>query len=456
MRDINSEEKVYQYLHDIEVKYKLFDCTIGDIFFWKLVRFTISRRILIKLGLIEVGRKTKSHKSIREILLRHIRNISFFHKKTEIIVLENPRKFFYNKHYIDPYTYHIKNILDKKNADYILIEDDSFGLPSEHSHKRWFFSKRRKKINKSNDYYKDLLDADQNIEKIANEINTYFDISIDLKKIITKQISKFIADKEFFSNIFKRIKPKYFVLVCSYGKEGIIYAAHSNGVIVIEAQHGTITHNHFGYSFPALESIPYYPDKILGFSEIWFESLNLPKVEIVMGGYPVLGTVKPTGRIGRKDIDIIIISQWIYSEKLLEFVVELSLLAPQLNIVYKAHPRDNIPDKLEESSTNLTIAKTESLSYWLNRSIYAIGVFSTGVYEALIYNCYPILLNLPGIDNMQKFIDQTRAPVCNTAKELIPLIKQIDNRQYKYGNLDSNIWFSPISEKKIWSVFSNE
>ena len=80
------------------------------------------------------------------------------------------------------------------------------------------------------------------------------------------------------------------------------------------------------------------------------------------------------------------------------------------NIIFKLHPNEyHMISKYKnlaylKNKYNITVVTNIDLYKTLATSDYQAGVFSTVLYEGIAFNCKTILLDLPGIEYMEKFI----------------------------------------------------
>lgn len=79
-------------------------------------------------------------------------------------------------------------------------------------------------------------------------------------------------------SVLRAARPKTLCVLCNYHKEGLIYAARSCGIRVVELQHGLIDRNDVFYSMPAavgaVRPQALFPDTMLTYGPYWSEILR--------------------------------------------------------------------------------------------------------------------------------------------------------------------------------------
>ena len=118
---------VLDSIFKIEKELNLFEKTVQDVYIWKLVRFELSQSILIQLNLLlkEKTEKDTILKKVSRAMSLFINTINYpsLSKKTDTILLENPRKVKdKDGNYYDPYTKYFVSELIKKNKNFEIID----------------------------------------------------------------------------------------------------------------------------------------------------------------------------------------------------------------------------------------------------------------------------------------------------------------------------------------------
>lgn len=410
-----SEESLQKKFLQFEEKNSLFSKEISGIFFWKLIRVTMYRNIAY-------GKKSKSisKKNKFNIFDYTVNSVFFSKEKFSTIVFENPRKVKKESGYYDPYT---RNYIDQylsKNENYQIVDDGYQGIHFEKSSKL-------RKFNHS--FYYDIILKifglifkenistfdDLMLDDLEKIFDTEFQVSSDLKKITLNQIRSFKIQMKKYGSIYDLKKCKEIYIVCSYGKEGMIHAARIRGIKVNEFQHGIMGPYQMGYHFPADTDIPYFPDQVLLFGELWKDITNLPNIEVNVIGYKHL-TDSLNGYLNTKKIpkSVLIISQPSIADRLIPFILQTAKNNSSYKFRYRLHPkekndwRDKYPSLTNNSLDNLIIDySSEDLYSVLSQAEIIIGVSSQTIYECIMLDCNIILVDLPSVDHMSFLIKKS-------------------------------------------------
>ena len=502
-------KEICQKIWDLEEKYELNHKKIQGCYPWQLIRMYLY---------YEITRKTNVFDSAQQSSLSLIDKVNSFlpfiknsissnplsgNKHTDILIFDHPRKVMFNGEYQDIYSYFLKDILKKNNKSFETIES-----PYLNQH---FRNKENKKEN--NVKYNDriLLGSFINktrkrgklpftkeekdfIEKIKNELESSFNIEINLFNIIEDHILNFQYDYKKYMELLEKRNPKQVYLVVAYENKALVAACKSKNIEIIELQHGTISPYHLGYSYPKntmllnnrLKEIEYFPDKILSFGDYWQNSASFPieSDRIITMGFPYFQeNSKMYMKIAendKKQKQILFISQGVIGKYLSKLAYELAKeLNKELNnnknasenhnetnedikdskenddytFIYKLHPgeygtwRENYEhlNKANEFDNFKVIDQSEPPLYELfAKSNYQIGAFSTAIYEGLAFNCKTFIIDVPGVEYLDDLIDKNIVKKVSGSEELINYIKE---EELNLKDYDKDFFFKSFDER---------
>lgn len=424
-----SEKEIYEIYLEIEKKLDLFSKTIDNIFFWKLIRFKLYFKILSSFGLVKDRQSQKNSRKEQFFrTLNVIKNSLFYSafkgiQQKEILFFENPRKIRQSDgKYIDPFTYYYINQYSKNNDNYEIVDLGHYG---EH------FDKADEKRRFAESFYFDFIYKIKNkifkqsfsqserniINDIEKAICEKFEMKVNIESFIKQRISDFKYQYEKFDSLFKIKKSKEIYLVCSYGKEGMIHAAQSNDIKVVEFQHGVMGKYQLGYSFPDNIKVPYFPNKLLMFGEFWSDNTDLPKkqIEIEYIGFKYLTSKLDKYKDIEKEKQVLIISQPGNIDDLIPTSILLAKNNRDYKFVYRLHPKEvnnwtSAYPKLAEAIEKLENFEVDTckidLYTQVSKSEFAIGINSAAIFESIMLGAKLILVNSPGIEYMNYFIEK--------------------------------------------------
>lgn len=429
----------------LEEEFNLLDLKIDKVKVWQNYRFKLYHIFATQTGLAANLLPDIKNKSIRERIINYFELLknSFFYNPfcctdmVDEIVIAHPRIKKINGKYIDIYTKYLVDDMEINGVNYCLWEFPYKGkyhtIPSKKTKRLAVVQLIAFFLQKI--YLPQISKKELTlINKINKAINNEFQIDIDFLNITKTSIKKFKANYYLYKILFQQWKPKKVYVVSPYGGGFIMKAAKDCGVEIIELQHGVISNYHICYSFPYLASpLEYYPDKFYSWGKFWSELIEFPisNENIIDYGFAHIKATKDNYKnINKEPNTIIVLSQDMLNEYILEFIKSHVKELEKYKIIYKLHPNEvNFMSKnktLIELSTqsNFEIAGNVDVYELFSRAQFVIGVFSTAIYESLFFHCYPILIDLPGIEYMKKIIEEYNIPVINNNSNIIKSLSQ--------------------------------
>ncbi|MDR2967070.1 MAG: CDP-glycerol glycerophosphotransferase family protein [Methanobacteriaceae archaeon] len=470
-------KEVCDTLFSLEEKYDLNQMKIQGVYAWQLVRIYVYYEISRKIGVFGSPQQAKVT-IIDKILsfLPFIKNSLFSNPlkgdhHRDILIFDHPRKVNHCEEFKDIYSYFLRDDLGGEYS-YEIIETPYL---NKHLTKKENYIKYNDRILLGSYFYKKRtnlqLKASEK-DKIANiqrEINSNFNIDIDLLNIIKNHILDFEYQYKKYDQLFKKRTPKYIFVVVAYENQAMIAAAKDNDIKVIELQHGTISKYHLGYNYPNEKdknNIKYFPNKILSFGSYWKEVANYPtsSEDIIPIGFPYLDeNIKSYLNIEKNRNQILFISQGVIGKYLSEFAYNIAKkledFKENYTFIYKLHPgeysnwRDNYSYlKKCENLANFHIVDNEEASLYelFSKSEYQVGVFSTAIYEGLLFNCKTFILDLPGSEYMDSLVEKKHVKKIVTAHEFIDSLSN-----FKINRYDKDFFFKKYNKSTLNKLIKN-
>ena len=281
------------------------------------------------------------------------------------------------------------------------------------------------------------------IHHIENKCESIFKFKMGLHPMIEKAVRNFDIQTRVYSRILARHKPDMVYLICAYGHEAMIHAAQEKGLPVIELQHGVITPNHMGYSYPGRPFVPYSPDVLLFFGAFWMQNTDYAKnTKGAVMGYDFMQQLKHRKRADAST-QVLALSQGPTGAEMFRFVHQAAGLYPEINFVYRPHPSEFLETYEQALSAlgdlkNLRLSGADEDTYALMLESKAIlGVNSTAVFEGVTLGCQGMVLNLPGVEYMRSAILRGDITLINTPGDFIEAFHKNDVLQ------DKDYYFAP-------------
>lgn len=443
---------IVKTINQIEKKYDIFNKKIEDVYFWKLIRMDLYEGLLDRIGFFDSLPHASRYKNTIHKIIDSIKQDYFILRfnalkckcSTETIIFRCSTRTYYNNKKIDTYTYFIEEWCKLNNKKYVAFESDTtdelmnqkqtalYALGSKYKRHAYAILNRI--------HYQDM-DIEL-LKEISNDLAERLGISIDLIKICSRRISFFQVQKKYYQKLFKLMKSKRIIFDNSYGREGMISAAQELNIQAIEVQHGVITKQHLGYSFPDNEKIPYFPDRLLMFGKYWYDSAPIPLKEedISIIGYPYLiDQFKHYREVKKTKNSVVFLSQGGIANRLINIAYGFAQDNPDYKIIYKLHPSEYIrwreiyPQLLVAANLeNFKIIDTNTISLYqvLAEAEYQVGINSTAIFEGLVMEAKTVLIDMPGIEYMDWLIEKGIVMVAKDCDSLKRCIRNFSNTEY--------------------------
>lgn len=498
-------KEICQKIWNLEEKYELNHKEIQDCYPWQLIRMYLYYEITRKTNVFESAQQSSLSlfdkiNSFLPFLKNSILSNPLSGKENvEVLIFDHPRKVIFEDEYQDIYSYFLKDTLNKYGKSFETIES-----PYLNQHFR-----NKSNIKENNVKFNDRIllgsfihktrnrgklpfteDEKQLINTVKEEIETAFEIEIDLFRIMEDHILNFQYDYKKYIELLQRKNPKVVFLVVAYENKALVAACKKMNIEIIELQHGTISPYHLGYSYPEntrkfygeIKEIEYFPDKILSFGDYWKNACPFPidSENIISMGFPYFEENSKTymkiaedknseeeNNQKTEDKQILFISQGVIGKYLSELAYETALSINENNdsqnfrFIYKLHPGEygtwkenyNYLTKSVNEFNNFTVIdKSEPPLYELfAKSHYQIGAFSTAIYEGLAFNCKTFIIDVPGVEYLDDLIDRDIVKKVKSSEELI---NYINNENISIQEYDKDYFFKNFDEtifKKILS-----
>jgi hypothetical protein len=260
-----------------------------------------------------------------------------------------------------------------------------------------------------------------------------------------------------YKRLLDRVRPEVAVIVVSYGKETFIEACQSNGIPVVELQHGVIHPDHLGYSYSGSRTKEMFPDYLLTWGEFWEDRVEfpIPDERVIPVGYPYLEQRRNQYTdVASKD-QILFISQGTIGEQLSKFAIKVDQ-HPDIdyNVVYKLHPGEY--DRWREEYPWLVNADFEAINgsepplYQLfAESSVQVGVGSTAVYEGLAFDLETYIYDYPGSEVLQPLVAENSAEIVSSVEELAGKLGT------GAGRFDRDRYFTPDATERVCAVLDD-
>jgi len=428
------------YFIRFENENKLFEKRLLDQKFWAFVRWSVYDAIL-KIGYHEDNRthnkKSKYFKYIIALYRYFFIRRKIIHQNYDLVFVNTSgRKKDYENIEIDSYSYpiiqklknHYNILLIDLFADNILPEYNCDSLPMYGT----------ELLDRSLELFMRFSNQDfLYVNLLSQKINSYFDVSSNVSKIIKRNFFLQYFKLNRFKKILSKCSVKVLVHVNNGSVSGIIEAANQLGIKVVELQHGQVTDLHVAYNYYTENSSNYaVPDFILTFGKFWNDSIKY-KCHKEAVGYPYLDIIrkKIEKKISKDKNKIIVISDSFFTRKeLVAITMELARLLPEYIIYYKLRLEEYDNWKVyypKEFQTTMNIVvidnNNRNLYEYFQEVTYQIGTGSTALFEGLAFGVETFILNIGLYLIFNNLIEKKIVSLVTNANEVLDLMKKNTN-----------------------------
>lgn len=404
----------HETLHDfenLEQELELPKWTINDVYIWKLLRHRLfreyrERRLKLETAHPEKQKlKSKKTKHALKFLSHSFTNNPFLARGLDVqrIIIPGGRKIIHQGQYINPISYSAWKPPHNQNS--IILERHSPLYPKKHPEAFSYDFLRYLGHAIAQTVHVSISDQDQ---KIISDIESFFykaskEKPLELAPLIKNTVKSFVGNKIILRIFLAKFKPRYLYIVCGYGLEAPISAAHELGIKTVEFQHGPTTRGHVGYDFKRWNYVPYFPDHMLAFGHNWYAYTHFPSHCVIDPvGYPLLEDKISLAKkhTQRNPKQLLILSQGPFANIIIIYAAEFAARRPDWHIVIRPHPSES-PESLQNRMQKITcsqnwhINKESTLEENTNSSSVALGVSSTSIIQALLAGCRVAILDIP-------------------------------------------------------------
>jgi hypothetical protein len=435
-------KKITNSILMLENEYNLLHLKINNIFVWQACRSTLYLSILDSLIPNNSGsRKSKIGYSRLKTFMSNIffKNPFLDFKKSDVLIFKSGRYYLVEgEGYIDIYTKYFCE--DLKNFKVKYQEYESSNLYSEYkikndAAKHLDFISLLSLIKSKFIRVKFTTIDEENIDKIEIELKNLFGVSLNVRHVFEQEIIKFKSQYSIYKLLFKLKRASKIYLVSSVDKSALIKAAKDSDILVNELQHGLISNEGLISNYPDTkeDSLEYFPNKFYVWDNLnmYTSKLPLSRNNIIKFPNKHLEYLVNKNRERARDYkQILVVSQPYNSKDILNYISGNLARLVEWKIIYKLHPVENQIDFMHMINPllvkfkNLTVVNNELSIYdLLSESAFVVGVYSTSVFEAPLFGCKVLLLNLPGIEASKPLIASGDAVLLNVNENLINFLE---------------------------------
>lgn len=467
------KDKIFEEFIKYEKDKLLFDIEYNTFKIWEILRTFIYLEIHQSYNKLQPLFPFGNQKSIKKISFSIIKNSLklFFVKEKDLIFLNNPRRVKQKDGKY--YCIYTDLIIDsvKKKFSCVTFEDPYWALsPSSNmSHfepiktddicfldiMEYLF--KIKKIFFKNFKKKEYIELHSLIMRIKEDIEDHF--KCDLSKIflfVEEKLLYMILLEKNYKRIINRLNPKAILEFYDIFPSKLIVnkIAKEKNIPIIEIQHGVVTEKNpiFLKYLDIKRNYDCVPEYVLSYGEKLLNKNYMPikKENIFYTGSLFLETKKKEYKNLKIDKKyILFVSQSNLGEYISKFASELAEILKNENdyqIIYKMHPYEigRIYECLNKENITIIDNREKDLYFYQAISVAQVGIYSTGLYEGLVFNLETFIINNDfGTSEIKNILKESNGiHYVNTPSEIYKFLIS----KKKNSNLD-NYWHKADKNK---------
>ena len=253
----------------------------------------------------------------------------------------------------------------------------------------------------------------------------------------------FVAERRGYRKVLSATSAKTVYMV-NAARMPFQAAAQSLGMKIVEIQSGVFSKYSLQFSWPGSPAVDYLPNEILTWGEYFTAGIeHASNQEIrVIGSTDEFNSVRDAN-LKRNSNQVVFLTQPLVGNEILESAIEFARIKPNLNVIVKMHPRNDLEDFkriiAEEGGApkNLLLMQSERTSLEvIAESEVAVGAFSTALIEAAGLGTKVAILRLPGWQHLAPLVDGGYASAFDSASELaagFDGLRAVADKYFFYG-----------------------
>jgi hypothetical protein len=313
----------------------------------------------------------------------------------------------------------------------------------------------------------DLQPDSEKCDRLRKQLNSCFESILASGIFSTGEIENIkMAVEVFYSSfrnwerIFALLKPAKIIFQQHYHREGMIYAAKSAGIHLVEVQHGLIAKEDVFYVFPvetsAVISKCLFADEILVYGKYWKSVLEsgveyLPE-QVKVAGYFIKQikiqneTHKELIRTFKGEAKLLLVTTQtnlsaVFISYLKKCIDWLGTKNEKWKIVVKAHPNEDV-GLYEEIKCESVMVMNHNLDLLFEYANAQLSIYSTTLYDGLRYGIPGFsLLHKPSEDYINSLISNGVSKLVKNDENIFHFIENDTTERV----VDPSFFYEPIN-----------
>lgn len=276
---------------------------------------------------------------------------------------------------------------------------------------------------------------------IESTIRQKLGVKIDLRALLAVRVRDVAARTRLYRGLLRRAGIEEVWSVVAYANPGLVLAAKSLGIPVVDIQHGLLN---FAYDGLGQRTDACMPDKLALFGERWTRAMTDPDgiTWSVVGARHIHQRLEEVSPAPREDF-LLVLSQPMIREQLLGFALQVATAPGAPRIVYRLHPGDDRAacERMLDSfgrPANLVLDSGGGPGATLALQVRAhaqLGAFSTAVLEGIALRAPTLIFPTTGYSMITPYLDAD-ADIVRSPEALIRRFAQMSPALPSVGSIE--------------------
>jgi hypothetical protein len=246
-------------------------------------------------------------------------------------------------------------------------------------------------------------------------------LRVDLGDHLRNRLAKFLAEREFWTPVFERVKPEEVLIASSHWWAGIAAAAERSGAVVSDIQYALTSR--YAPSFWFGGTPHYGATRLYAWSEFWAARTNVYREHVIVPRQQQEFLASDQRGKTESLWDVCVIAQPRVLRRILAFVKDVVRERSDLKVVIAPHPAQRLimADELAAAGLDgaVTIASDDTLTT-IAKSALSVGTFSTSLWESAALGCPTYVIPVPGYEETLQDLASGLFRLAETPHDLVP------------------------------------
>lgn len=405
------EDKILNF----EKENGLMNSVYKGVYWWQLVRYELSKgrgqRVIKSMHAEKKTNYKLSTRATRCIKFYKILSLTFSRKTPTILILRHARLKYEKGEWIDIYSEFISEEFSKTGVRLIFLDPTSNIKYESNISNNTIPLDIFTVFSKILQFFTPLIyGVPKDLQRVRKNLELKIERN-DIEKFISKKIRAFVANQLMYRLLFLLIKPKLIISSERSGLEAILVAARKSKVPFVELQHGSPVEGKLNYDNQGFYNKNYTPDYFITYGGIYrdiVKKIKIAEYHMHLGNQYMTKISERINslNIKKKKDTIVVISQPDIDQHIADWILDNRESLKRFKLIVCLHPQyDFVHNTPYDEISFLDVRKSRNIDIYkeLKKSEFVIGVYSTTLYDATIFDCNILILKQYDNNKMRHF-----------------------------------------------------